>query len=241
MDVAPKASKLKNIIMMDGISDERKEQAEKLNIKLYSFQEVEENGASKPSFPNPPKASDIATFCYTSGTTGDPKGAMVSHAAMISTVAGVFASGIVTNSDDIHLSYLPLAHMFERLIQLAIIMTGGCIGYYQGNTAKLMEDLKVLRPTVFPSVPRLFNKIYDKVTQTCEREGGVKKALFDQAFGTKTYWLQRGYKDHAVWDSVIFSKIKQKLGMDRVRLMVTGSAPIADHVMVCRQNVYNSI
>lgn len=238
LPVKAKAPSLKNVIIMDGCTDERREEAKKAGLNLLDFKEVEASGEAKPVPAHPPKPTDLATFCYTSGTTGDPKGAMLTHGQMIGCVAGAFISGITTNANDVHLSYLPLAHMFERAIQLAIFMVGGAVGYYQGNTLKLMEDLAAIRPTVFPSVPRLFNKIYDKVTQGIEREGGAKKLMFDNGFDAKKYWLSRGYKDHTFWDPVFFSKVRAKLGMDRVRLMITGSAPIADHVMAFLRCVF---
>jgi long-chain acyl-CoA synthetase len=94
-----------------------------------------------------------------------------------------------------------------------------------------MEDLKALRPTLFPSVPRLYNKIYDKVVNGANAAGGLKAALFNKGLEAKKYWLKRNYLEYGFWDKLVFSKIKARVGLDRCRLMVTGSAPIAAHVM----------
>ncbi len=80
---------------------------------------------------------------------------MLSHGNIVADCAGAMFSGLILSDSDVHLSYLPLAHMFERIVQAAMWSVGGSVGFYQGNTLKLMEDISVLRPTVFPSVPRL--------------------------------------------------------------------------------------
>ncbi|KAE9117752.1 hypothetical protein PF010_g8481 [Phytophthora fragariae] len=107
---------------------------------------------------------------------------------------------------DVHLSYLPLAHCFERVIQTTVIYNGAAIGFYLGDVRLLMDDLAELQPTVFPSVPRLLNRIHDKISQGAAAAGGIKKWLFDTAYAAKKFYLKDGYKTHAFWDFVVFSK-----------------------------------
>lgn len=103
-------------------------------------------------------------FCYTSGTTGDPKAAKLSHLNLISAASAVLKiEGINFDQNDSVISYLPLAHSFEKAIFVTACITGMQIGYYGGDALKLLDDLKELKPTTFPSVPRLFNRIYDKI------------------------------------------------------------------------------
>ena len=117
-----------------------------------------------------PKTDDIYMFCYTSGTTGDPKAAMLSHKNLVSTAsAAMQTSGINLGDGDSMISYLPLAHSFEKCMFCMCLLTGMKIGYYNGDPLKLLDDLKVLQPTAFPSVPRLFNRIYDKI------QAGIKE------------------------------------------------------------------
>ncbi len=104
----------------------------------------------------PPHATDVCTICYTSGTTGVCKGVLITHRNFISALSGCLYTGIRGRKSDIYLSYLPLAHVLERIMNLAILAEGGRIGFYQGCTANIMDDLKALRPTVFTSVPRLY-------------------------------------------------------------------------------------
>lgn len=229
--IKPNLPKLKAIVQSGSVSEENRTAAQVAGVQLFSVAEIEAVGAEHPAEHRPPTPDDIATFCYTSGTTGDPKGAMLSHGNVVADVAGAGLMGLKLTEADVHLSYLPLAHMFERVIQAATFVAGASIGFYQGDTLKLLEDIKELRPTVFPSVPRLYNKIYDKVVQGAEAAGGVKASLFKKGLETKQYWLHQGFLEHKLWDKLVFGKLRKRLGFDRVRVMITGSAPIANHVM----------
>lgn len=103
----------------------------------------------------------ISTISYTSGTTGNPKGVLLSHGNIISTIGGLDASEVNIGKDDFHLSYLPMAHIFERLLSYTMLISGATLCMFNGNVLKLKEDLADVRPTIFGSVPRLFNRFYD--------------------------------------------------------------------------------
>ncbi|CAK4693707.1 unnamed protein product [Aphanomyces euteiches] len=142
-----------------------------------------------------------------------------------------FKHGRTFTDQGVHLSYLPLAHCFEHKVQSIFIKSGGSIGFYQGNPLKLTEDLAELRPTIFTSVPRLLNKIYDKVITAGRSAGGIKSWLFDLAMSTKLANLKQGYTKHVLFDKLIFSKVQKKLGLDRCCMLVSGAAPLAEDVM----------
>ena len=144
---------------MENVSEEEKKAAEEGGVQVLSLAEVMARGKANPAPHSPPKPDDVCTFCYTSGTTGDPKGAMLTHANIMAVSSAAFYQGVRLEADDVHISYLPAAHVFERLVATAVTMGGGAIGFFQGNVQKITEDLKALRPTIFPSVPRLFNKV----------------------------------------------------------------------------------
>lgn len=131
---------------------------------------------------------------------------------------------------DTHISYLPLAHVFERLCQGIMIAGAARIGYYQGDTLKLLDDVAVLKPTIFVSVPRLFNRIYDKVLAGVKAKGGLAAFLFNRAYQAKKANLKRGIVEHALWDRLVFGAIRARLG-GKVKHIVSGSAPIAPDVM----------
>lgn len=206
------------------------------HLQIVDFLALEKQGAelnaSTPLVHRPPKPDDFSTFCYTSGTTGKAKGAQLSHANFVSDAAAVCAHGReeIVARDDVHASYLPLSHAFERIIFAALIASGGCAGFYRGSPLLLLDDVAALRPTLFCSVPRVFNKLYAGVMANVRATGGVKAWLFNKALQSKLQHLEQGWVTHKLWDALVFKKVAARLG-GRVRLMVTGSAPISEPVI----------
>nr|KAG5688584.1 hypothetical protein BaRGS_002799 [Batillaria attramentaria] len=131
---------------------------------------------------------------------------------------------------DTHLSYLPLAHMFERGMHIMLYMHGAQIGYFSGDIRKLTEDLMELRPSLFPTVPRLLNRIYDKV-QAGVRGSWLKSLLLKWALAGKLMEVKQGIiRNNSIWDRLVFGRIQKMLG-GRVRYIVTGSAPLSASVL----------
>ena len=158
---------------------------------------------------------------------------LLTHENLIADAAGCMSSGIIDLSQhDIHLSYLPLAHMFEQLIILLITYAGARVGFYRGDVRRhLFEDIQTLKPTIFPSVPKLFSRIHDKVMQGINEYPSWKRNLFQTAYAAKKRRLESdGVFTHYLWDKIVFRKIQILLG-GRVRLMITGSAPVSHNVL----------
>ncbi|KAI7887248.1 uncharacterized protein EV154DRAFT_520724 [Mucor mucedo] len=222
------------IVMDDSIPQASKESAEATGLKVYTFREVEALGAPITEETELATADDIATICYTSGTTGVPKGVVLTQSSSVAAISGIAAVGdkgtfaLITH-EDTYISYLPLAHVFERAAQGIHLYKGAAIGYYQGDTLKLLDDIAELKPTVFCSVPRLFNRIYDKVLSGVKAKGGVSAMLFNSAFAAKKASLNKTV-NHWLWDRVVFAGIRQKLG-GRIRFILSGSAPVSPDVM----------
>eukprot|EP01006_Ploeotia_vitrea_P010984 TRINITY_DN29173_c0_g1_i1.p1 TRINITY_DN29173_c0_g1~~TRINITY_DN29173_c0_g1_i1.p1 ORF type:complete len:732 (-),score=118.86 TRINITY_DN29173_c0_g1_i1:1944-4106(-) len=232
IQIKPDCPTLKNIILCGEVSEKNRADGTAAGLTIYSFDEVEASGKKSPQKPQPPTPDHVATFLYTSGTTGKSKGAILSHKNIVADVAGAFAGKIFQIAPgDYHLSYLPLAHGFERVVEASCYFHGVAVGFFQGDTLKIPDDLKALRPTLFPSVPRLLNKMYDKVMGKAKAAGGVKSALFARAYASKQIGLKNGYLQHRLWDALVFNKIAATVGLDRCRAIVTGSAPIASHVL----------
>jgi long-chain acyl-CoA synthetase len=222
----------------DDVDNEEVELAKQHKVQLLRLSELTAFGKEHVAPADPPLPSDVCTICYTSGTTGDPKGVMLTHANLMAAV-GCSLNYVCINKDDVHLSYLPLAHCFERVIQTAVIYVGARVGFFQGNVAKMLEDLAVLKPTIFPGVPRVLNRIHDKITQGVAHAGGVKKWLFDTAYASKRSYLEAdsSARSHMLWDWLVFNRAKEALG-GRVRRMMNGSAPLSVDVKQFVQVVF---
>ncbi|KAK8799732.1 hypothetical protein WA158_006280 [Blastocystis sp. Blastoise] len=223
---------LKNLIIIDSLNEKDKQLLEAESLNIYSYNDVETQGKNHPHDIVPPSPDDIHTICYTSGTTGTPKGVCLSHKNSMATLAGCLVSGIRGRKSDVYLSYLPLAHVLERLLQTAILIDGGRIGFFQGSTNKILDDIKVLKPTVFTSVPRLLNKIYDGVRNKVKSKGSLINYFFNKGLLTKEYRLtHNGKYTHGFYDSFIFNPIKKVVGLDHIRLVISGSASLSPEVV----------
>jgi long-chain acyl-CoA synthetase len=182
---------------------------------------------------------DICTFIYTSGTTGPPKGCIISHGNYRAMLDMVKETSVIEEGDLTYL-YLPLAHSFALLIQLGSYDLGTAIAYWERDPLKILPNLAELKPSYFPSVPRIFEKIYTAATSAMEKEGGLKKAIFDWAIGVGAkmrqaersgrkpgFLLQRQY---AFADKKVLSKIRGLFG-GNIRLAVSGAAPINPEIL----------
>ena len=211
-----------------------------LDIKIYSMQAVETLGATLNRPCNPPKPSDLVTINYTSGTTGDPKGVCLTH----SNAVAAASSGLVTTGpgkDDVIISYLPLAHIYQRLIEHAALWGGARIGYFHGNPLELVDDLKLLRPTQFASVPRLYNRFGGAIKAQTVDAPGFKGTLSRHIVRTKTTNLRdknNPSNKHALYDRIWGKKVAAALGLDRARSMVSGSAPLDPNLQRFLQIVF---
>ncbi|CEP08039.1 hypothetical protein [Parasitella parasitica] len=235
LDIMATIPKIKYIISMDeSVDSQDLYRAKGLGVAVYTFKQVEKLGAECVEESEMPSGDDIATICYTSGTTGVPKGAVITQANCVASTFGVshvseigcFAS---VNESDVYISYLPMAHVFERVAQGFVLFMGAAIGYYHGDTVGLMDDIYELKPTIFVSVPRLFNRIYDKVLAGVNAKGGLSKYLFNMAYNAKKNNLNNSVH-HWVYDRLVFNSVRQKLG-GKIRFILSGSAPIAPEVL----------
>jgi len=183
--------------------------------------------------------ADICTFIYTSGTTGPPKGCIISHGNYRAMLDMVNETSVIEDEDVSYL-YLPLAHSFALLIQLGSFDLGATLAYWERDPLKIMPNLAELKPTYFPSVPRIFEKIYTMATSAMEKEGGLKKKIFDWSIkvGGKMREVERsgrqpGFllkRQYAFADDKVLSKIRNLFG-GQLRLAVSGAAPINPEIL----------
>lgn len=183
------------------------------------------------------KPDTLATFVYTSGTTGKPKGAMLTHGAFLAVTDSV-AQVLDLSEQDLTLLYLPLAHIFARILEMGAIRSGYCIAICEGID-KIMDNLSEVRPTFFPSVPRIFEKAYAKIVSQAKAGGGVKAKIFDWAIGVGRevgrYRQRReavplGLRlQHRLADKLVYSKLKNRFG-GRIKFFISGGAPLAKEI-----------
>ncbi|CAG8502542.1 5500_t:CDS:10 [Acaulospora morrowiae] len=214
---------VKVIISMDPLENYQNLTSEK-DVYIYTFDQVENIGRDHPRQFNPPKPEDINTISYTSGTTGLPKGVMLTHGNFAAMLSGL-AFTLQGRTDDIIISYLPLAHIFGRACEAQAIFHASAIGYYHGIIDGLLEDVQLLKPTIFPAVPRIFNRIYNLLTESHMNTAGAMVETTRKAIDGKLKLLRNtGKVTHPVYDAVL-SKYKKILG-GQVRILQSASAPI---------------
>nr|XP_054773243.1 long-chain-fatty-acid--CoA ligase 5-like [Lytechinus pictus] len=228
---------LRVVVVMDlddeGTSDIRQRYSSQ-GIELCTFQEVLRHGARNLSDVILPSPSDINTICFTSGTTGLPKGVPLSHKNHIANHAAIFCTfqdHELADPNDIHLSLLPCPHVYERGNIYNIMIKGVQIGYFSGDMLKLVEDAQELKPTVFTAVPRLYNRLFDRIRTSVDNGSAIKKAVFNYALNQKMKDLEQGTLSRdTIWDKLVFKKVQDILG-GRIRQLYTGGAPISGEVI----------
>lgn len=221
---------LKTIICFDPINDQQKEKAKKENITLYNYSDIIEKGKnSLDKHPHTkPNADSLATIMYTSGTTGDPKGVMITHKNLASVVCAV-NNFVKVYETDVHYSYLPYAHILERVIILAAFHYGAGIGIFSGDISNVLNEVKTLKPTLFIGVPRIFERIRAGVFREIGKKSSFAQNFFKFAYGLKKFSIAKGFKLpllESLFDMILFSKIKAQLG-GKVRVILSGGAPLS--------------
>ncbi|XP_026543215.1 long-chain-fatty-acid--CoA ligase 6 isoform X1 [Notechis scutatus] len=185
-------SGLKSIILMDPFEKDLKERGQRCGVQIQAMLEVENCGRECWHAPVPPHPDDLSIVCFTSGTTGNPKGAMLTHGNVVADFSG-----------------------FLKVTE--------------GDIRLLSDDMKALRPTIFPVVPRLLNRMYDKIFSQADTP--VKRWLLEFAASRKKAEVQSGIvRNDSVWDILFFNKIQASLG-GCVRMIVTGAAPASPTVL----------
>ena len=186
------------------------------------------------------KAETLATLIYTSGTTGPPKGVMLSHQNLAWTADAAITLTSATSADSV-LSYLPLSHIAEQMFTVHGPITAGIPVYFAESIDKVPENLKEVRPSILFAVPRIWEKFHAGIRGKLGESEGAKKAIGEWArsIGRKAapYRLRGRAMPRALdlqyrlAQKLVFSKVKEAIGLDRARICVSGAAPIAKDVL----------
>jgi long-chain acyl-CoA synthetase len=217
-------TKLKGVFTFDAIAGEKSwEDLLELGKDKTNQTDVEERKEAV-------KPEDLATLIYTSGTTGKPKGVMLSHKNIVSNVLAAKKRVPLKDGEDIALSFLPICHIFERMI-LYLYQYCGVSIYFAESIEKLAENAQEIKPNIMTAVPRLYEKIYDKIILKGETLSGIKKILFFWAVNLglnykpnkeNGWWYE---KQLSIARKLIFTKWQAALG-GQLKVMVSGSAAL---------------
>lgn len=217
-------TKLIDVFTFDEIANEKNWNA------LLELGEDDQNQNDVEERKNNVTSEDLATIIYTSGTTGKPKGVMLSHGNIVSNILESTKNVPLEPIKSMALSFLPVCHIFERMI-LYLYQYCGVQIYFAESIEKMSDNLKEIKPHIMTAVPRLYEKVYDKIYSRGEELSGVKQKLFYWAiqialeyepYGANGWWYEQKLK---IARKLILSKIKDSLG-GRLDLMVSGSAAL---------------
>uniref|UniRef100_A0AAQ4PP91 long-chain-fatty-acid--CoA ligase n=1 Tax=Gasterosteus aculeatus aculeatus TaxID=481459 RepID=A0AAQ4PP91_GASAC len=198
-------------------------------IMVYNMDAVKAMGSRPDS-----KSSDIAVIMYTSGSTGIPKGVMISHGNIIAGITGMAERLPNLNETDTYIGYLPLAHVLELSAELVCISHGCRIGYSSPQTladqsTKIKKgskgDTSVLKPTLMAAVPEIMDRIYKNVMTKVEEMSKLQKTLFVLAYNYKMEQISKGYST-PLCDSLVFKRVRALLG-GNMRVLLSGGAPLS--------------
>jgi long-chain acyl-CoA synthetase len=182
---------------------------------------------------------DVATLVYTSGTTGAPKGCLLSHANILST-ARMYSERLRLDSTHVLYQFLPLAHVLARVAQIVILDVGAQISFWGGDPSKIAEELAEIEPTHFPAVPRIYEKIHGAVVGQIEDGPALRRTLFKRALtqgralrGLQAQGLSPGplrRARHRLADALVLSKVRHIFGR-RLQVALVGAAPVARELL----------
>jgi long-chain acyl-CoA synthetase len=185
------------------------------------------------------RGDQIATVIHTSGTTANPKGAMLSHANILFNYQAV-NQVINLSEDDVFLSWLPLSHIFERVAgEFLPLGLGATVAYAEPLIERLAQNMADVKPTILAAVPRFYERVYGRVKGTVESGSPTRQRIFNWAMGLgqQRYANHTAGRSNSPWlnlqlrlaDALVFKKIRARTG-GNIRYMVSGSAPLAREV-----------
>jgi long-chain acyl-CoA synthetase len=241
---------LRTVIVIDQVGGSSSEEHSEIgqSLQAISLEEVRERGRGRAGLNGSEeldarraavRPEDPYTFIYTSGTTGPPKGCVLTHGNYRAIVNMISESGEITDDEIIYL-YLPLAHSFALLIQLAVFDLGGTLAYFGGDTKQIVPELMEVKPTYLPSVPRVFEKIYTLAHGAIEAKPPEERQRAQEAIklGVKVRnMINRGepvpeelQKPFDEADEELFKLVRAIFG-GNVRHATSGAAPIAKEIL----------
>lgn len=223
---------LKTIVCAEDISRDVTAACRSKGVELLLWSDCLKLGSKSVQDPIPPTEDMLYGLLYTSGTTGMPKGVPVTHKRLVKTANTInhLAGPMRAEPGHVCFCYLPTGHIYEHIYEVTTLMRGATLGFYRGNVQLLLDDMKALKPSNLPMVPRLLNRIYYKVHSEIHKSA-IKTAVFNYAVNRKRKLLEKGIvTTDTVWDKYIFKKIREELG-GSFQYGLTTSAPARAEVL----------
>ncbi|XP_068659474.1 long chain acyl-CoA synthetase 9, chloroplastic-like [Aristolochia californica] len=242
VDIGGQLDTVKRVIVMDdfGIVPEDPFIQKDTSWTITSFSDVEKLGKENIINADLPVSADVAVIMYTSGSTGVPKGVMITHGNVLATVSAVMTVVPHLGSNDVYLAYLPLAHILELAAENVIFAVGGAIGYgtpltLTDSSNKIKKgtkgDASALSPSLMTAVPAILDRVRDGVKKKVDEKGGLSKKLFDVACSRRHSavngnWFGAWGIEKIIWNILVFRKVRAILG-GHIRLLLSGGAPLS--------------
>lgn len=235
-NVLQRTPTVKHLIFLEDQVNATDRSGYKEGVEIHAFQDIIDLGRkSTTNYPiKRPTKDDPAIIMYTSGSTGVPKGVVLPHEALVTTVKAFFFVVNPPKPGDIYLGYLPLAHILELLSEMTMIVQGIPVGYSSPNTmidtsTKVKKgtkgDCSVLRPTLMCAVPLVIDRIYKGIQEKVAKKGPFFKRLLEFCYRYKSYYKKRGMET-PILDRLIFKNMRAIVG-GRIRLLLSGGAPLS--------------
>ncbi|MGD2114325.1 MAG: long-chain fatty acid--CoA ligase [Acidobacteriota bacterium] len=242
LEVRSELPDLRRVIVMEGSMDDRTDADDDWFLGLDELEHLGDvwDGENPGSYERTAESvgpDDLATLIYTSGTTGKPKGVALTHDNWVYEAGAIQEMAVLVETDKQFL-FLPLAHSFAKVLEVAFIRAGVTTAI-DGDLDELIDNVGAARPTVMPGVPRIFEKVYNKVVEGAREAGGLKLKIFEWALGVGrqvSALRQEGREPtgmlalrYRLADKLVFSKLKARFG-GRIRYFVSGGAPLSREI-----------
>ena len=223
-ELLDKAEYLTTIALMDDYTPKIN-----TNLVLTNCKEVLDKGRKSSNVNQFSKPDEVAVIMYTSGSTGTPKGCVLLHSNIIAGAGSFNALGTGISTDDVFLSFLPLAHIYAMVVEVIALNQGAKIGCARGPVKDLIDDIKLLRPTVMVAVPRILNRVVQVMRDQLAKKPAFVQKIVNWTLDLKIKAIKQNRAQSLLLDNILLKNFREALG-GRMKLIVNGGAPIVDDI-----------